>query len=87
MHRADLNLTATYFKYYALSGSAFGWNDVGSPDMCAYAEGSYCYTPLFDDGELAFEHGCCLPGVCKGRYQQKLFMCVYFFFYSFLMTV
>ena len=79
---AELNLTATYFKYYALGGSAFGWNDVGSPDMCVYAQGTYCYTPLLTDGAIAFEHGCCLPGVCKGKIsgKKKLFVvCVWLY--------
>ena len=88
MYRAELNLTATYFKYYALGGSAFGWNDVGSPDMCVYAGGTYCYTPLLDNGAVTFEHGCCLPGVCTGLvFFFVSFFCLLFFLSDFLFFV
>ena len=52
--------------------------------MCKYYGNTYCYTPInLIDGTTMIQHGCCIPGSCKGQDAIKVLENNIFCFQSF----
>ncbi len=70
---AIMSLTGDKLEYfvtlYAMGGNPVGYSDVGNPDMCQFAGGTYCSLPAIKDTankNAYLYHACCVPGSCSG---------------------